>query len=388
MLGDNILTDAAGHYNYFKKLKDSTDPGVLAKQLYMENMYAIRIVSPGVYTSKQAKNTPNIILNSLVDTLNTKAKVPHTLVILMNDYRFWNNKDLLDQQMNRILHRFLREIRRIVEARNLSLPPRAVNWDYPRIFLSLALPLPNNMTKPYPKGFKANRKAYNQLLQEEEDQLNYHSISMASFSSENENNLFSEDGVITQKGYRAMWTMISDTIHKSDNQIRIEINKARAKHLAAQMTSMKSEAQNKSGSLSDSDVSEIDCGDRSRERTRKVTKRALIDEFNSSDRRNFNQKSQPDSPSSTIVNITQHAPFIIRIAMEVSIASLTVITTITNHRTGESTKNGSQIGGTRNQIDNKHMMSLGVQLSFNHIGWILSDQFCSHCRAGKGWGQL
>lgn len=302
VLGDNILTDAAGHYNYFKKNKDTKGLETLTNQLYMENMYAIRIVSPGIYTARQAKNTPNIILNMLVDTLNTKAKVPHTLVILMNDYRFWNNRDLLaTYQMERIIHRFLKEIRRIIEARNLSLPPRAVNWDYPRIFISQALPLPNNMSKPYPKGFKANRSEYNQLLQREEAQLNYQSVNMSAFSSENGNNLFSEDGAITQKGFRTIWTTISDAIHKSDNQNRINANKAKAKQLAAQMASATSEATHSVRQLSDADdESEINNMDGCRKKKTKLTKRALLDEFNSSHRQTNTSKSLQDSPNSEI----------------------------------------------------------------------------------------
>lgn len=156
VLGDALLKEAAGHYSYFKKKKGEQKSADL-QPLYMESMYAIRMVMSGIYTAKQAKNIPSIILNSLEDTLNVKAKVPHTLVILINNSRFWNDADLLQYQMDRILKRFFKEIARIIEDRNLSLPPRAVNWDYPRIFITKALPLPNNMSKPYPKGFKANR---------------------------------------------------------------------------------------------------------------------------------------------------------------------------------------------------------------------------------------
>lgn len=306
VLGDCILTEAAGHYNYFKKLKDSNGPESISKQLYMETMYAIRIIPPGLYTHKQARNIPNLILNSLVDTLNTKAKVPHTLVIMMNDYRFWNDMNILTHQMDRLIFRFLKEIRRIVESRNLSLPPRAVNWDYPRIFLTRALPLPNNMSTPYPKGFKANRRKFNRLLLKFEEDLNYKSINMPDFACENENQFFTENGGITQKGYRNIWSTISDAIHKSDNQTRINLNKAKAKQLSAQITVTKSEMRDINDPFKDeSDISDIEYIDDHQEPKIKSTKRALLQEFDSSDTTKQVVKCKPKqnyyhSPSSTV----------------------------------------------------------------------------------------
>lgn len=137
--------------------------------------------------------------------------------------------------MERLISKFICELRRIIEARNLSLPPRAVNWDYPRIFISRALPLPNNMTKPYPKGFKANRRRYNRLLQRGEEQLNYRSFNFSDFTCENSNKLFADDGSLTPLGYSNIWMTISDIIHKSDNHNRITANKLRAKQIAAEI---------------------------------------------------------------------------------------------------------------------------------------------------------
>lgn len=261
-------------------------------------MYAIRIISPGVYTNKQAKNIPNIVLNSLVDTLNVKAKVPHTLIIILNDHRFWNDSNMLKYQMERILARFFKEIRRIAEARNNSLPPRAVNWDYPRIFVTKALPLPNNLPS-YPRGFKANRAEFNMLLQQGEQQHNYKSIALPEFTCDNEHNLFNKYGSLTQKGYRTLWITISDAVHRSDNLTRININKAKAKQLSAQITLTKSE-------LNDDDQSEDSLsgiqylGDNTHRNARepKPTKRALINDFNAQSR--LTEDDDTDSPTSVI----------------------------------------------------------------------------------------
>lgn len=297
ILGDSLLTNASSHYNQFKK-KNLPRDGTL----YMENLYAIRIVSSGIYTAEQAKNIPSILLNSIVDTLNVKAKVPHSIVILINDQRFWNNGDLLTyHQMERIINRFFKEIRRIIEDRNLSLPPRAVNWDYPRIFISKALPLPNNMTKPYPKGFKANRRKYNKLIQRGEIQHNYRSINFAEFTGENANALFSNDGSISTQGYTYLWSAISDAIHKADNFDRIMINKAKAKQLAAEISVTLSEISNMKKCTDVSDISDIEeLKGETCDIQHKSVKRSLCPDFERSSLQAQRQVVSQMSPASNV----------------------------------------------------------------------------------------
>lgn len=118
-----------------------------------------------------------------------------------------------------------------------------MNWEYPRLFITKALPLPNNMTKPYPKGFKSNRRRYNRLLQRGEQDNNYKTINLSEFTSENTNKFFTADGTITQQGYKNLWITISDAIHKVDNTERIILNKLRAKQLSAQISITSEELQ-------------------------------------------------------------------------------------------------------------------------------------------------
>lgn len=299
IIGDGLLTNAAGHYNTFKRRQGDPKASLELQQdsLYIENMYAIRIVPLGLYTTKQAQNLPNILLNALVDTLNIKAKVPHTLIVIINDHKFWNNHDLLEHQMERIIKRFIKEIRRIAEARNLSLPARAVNWDYPRIFITKALPLPNNMSKTYPKGFKPNRRRYNRLLQRGEHYSNYRAINLSDFTCENSNNFFNEDGSITPDGYKNFWITISDAVHKADNANRITLNKLRAKQLAAQITVTSKEMRDIHADDTISDIEMLqDTSDSDQNKPlhkqdkAKRPRRALLGDFNQSS----------DSPASTI----------------------------------------------------------------------------------------
>lgn len=44
-------------------------------------------------------NVPKLILEGLVETLNQNAKIPHTLIVVINDKSFWNNKDLLEHHV-------------------------------------------------------------------------------------------------------------------------------------------------------------------------------------------------------------------------------------------------------------------------------------------------
>lgn len=288
------------HYSASKKSREND-----SQQFYIESMYAIRLVPPGLYTNTQAKNMPNIILNALVDTLNIKAKVPHTIVIIINDHRFWNDADLLTYQMERILHRFIKEIKRIAEARNTSLPPRAVNWNYPRLFLTRALPLPNNMTRPYPKGFKPNRRRYNRLLQKSEDHCRYTTINFPEFTCDNDNKLFEQDGSISNKGYTQLWATISDAVHKADNQERINMNRARAKQLSAQITLTKEEMKHpfKSEANTWSDIDALPDDGQKATLTKRGAKRGLLEDFDACGKKKIIRNNRPDpdsSPDSTI----------------------------------------------------------------------------------------
>lgn len=282
-------------------------------------MYAIKIIPSGIYSRRQAANMPNIILNNLVDTLNMKAKVPHTVVIIINDSDFWNNADMLQYQMDRILFRFIKEIKRIAEARNLSLPPKAVNWDYPRIFITRALPLPNNMVKPYPKGFKANRRRYNRLLLKGEDKQEYLSINLPEFNSENSNGLFASDGTLTHKGYKCFWTTISDAIHRADNNSRILLNKAKAKQLAQQVTvTTKDFDQSQEDSSDISDIDHLETAttrENNTEYSSHTVRRALVSEFNQQEQprskllKMHSQQMQDQVSSSPQSDISQYFTF-------------------------------------------------------------------------------
>lgn len=238
VIGDNILNQAAGHYEQFK-VADKTNGTGDKNTLYMEHNYYVKRITSGEYQVdyKTIPNIPAMLLGNLVETLNEPrhAKVPHTIVIILNDYRFWNNKPILQNEMGEILRKFIKELKSIMEARNYALPEKAADWNNPRIFITRALPLPNNMTKPYPKGFRANRRRFNRLLQKGADKGKYKMINLHSFTCENKNQLFNEDGRINDEGYRELWIAVNDAIHKEDVLETVLLRKLRAKKLAQEV---------------------------------------------------------------------------------------------------------------------------------------------------------
>lgn len=203
----------------------------------MEKRYYVKRVPPGTYSYDKdvPLNAPSIIVNNYISTLNDvdSAKVPHTIVILWNDYRFWNNSDLLQHQMKRILHKFVKEIKKITEIRNFDLPEKAANWSFPIIFISQPLPLPNNMTTRYPDSYKSNRRRFTRLLQKGEAKDGYITINFDEFTCENKNKFFNKNGTIAPEGYDYIWLAVSEAIQSNDECQEKLIRRAKAKQLAA-----------------------------------------------------------------------------------------------------------------------------------------------------------
>lgn len=233
VIGDKLLNEAAGHYQRFKP-----KPGEIVDDntLYIERRYNLKRIPPGIYSySKDLPfNAPELLISSFIDTLNepSNAKLPDILLILWNDYRFWNNELLLKNHMSKIIRKFIKELKKIAEIRNDALPEKAANWQNPRIFISNPLPLPNNMGH-YPMRFKANRRKFTRILQKGSAKDGYTIINFDDFTSENANKFFHQDGAISEEGFTYMWTTISDAIHTSDKKQEILSRKAKAKELAA-----------------------------------------------------------------------------------------------------------------------------------------------------------
>lgn len=218
-------------------------------RLYLDKHYAVKMITPGMYNHN---NVPLVVLDGLVETLNREPKLPHTMILILNDKGFWNNKDLLTFQMERILNKFFKEMHKIIDARKYALDDNAVNWDQPRILVTRPLPLPSNLlAENYPTGFRSNRRKFNKLLDNVKIDGKFTVINLNAFTSQNKEKLFNMDGSISEKGYDQIWVELSDCVQKEDEKQRIISNKVKAKQIAQEL----------SVELMRSDDSDQDCMD-------------------------------------------------------------------------------------------------------------------------------
>lgn len=233
VLGDKTLNEAAGHYQKFKP-----KPGEIVDDttLYLERQYDLKRIPPGIYSYDKDKpfNAPALIMDNFVDTLNlpNNPKVPDTVVILWNDYHFWNDEIILQNNMVKVLHKFIKEIRKVAEIRNFALPEKAANWDNPRIFVTRPLPLPNGLGR-YPANFKANRRKFLKLLHKGSKRDGYTTINFDEFSCENKNKYFNTNGTISDDGYNYIWMAISNKIQEIDKEQDKLRRRIKAKQLAS-----------------------------------------------------------------------------------------------------------------------------------------------------------
>lgn len=152
----------------------------------------------------------------------------------------------------------MKEFNKIIDARKYALDDKAVNWDYPRLFIKRPLPLPSNLpSHNYPAGFRSNRRKYNKLLDKAKEYGKFSIMNLGSFNSQNKNQLFNKNGSISDKGFEQFWIEISDTIKKDDDQTRIMANKLKAKQLAKSM-----EAELLLSSESDNEVNKPEIKDK------------------------------------------------------------------------------------------------------------------------------
>lgn len=232
IVGDNLLREASGHFEKLRKdLKSEKGNSSEDNRIYLDKNYAIKIVSPGMYTGN---NIPLVILDSVVDTMNEIPKLPHTVIMVVNDRKFWNDKFLLKKHMETILSKFMKEFHKITDLRKYALDDKAVEWDQPRVFITRPLPLPNNLPKEsYPAGFRSNRRKYNRILDRVRKQGKFSIINLNGFTSQNKGNLFTESGSISEKGFQQFWIELSNAVQLDDDNVRIIARKIKAKQISS-----------------------------------------------------------------------------------------------------------------------------------------------------------
>lgn len=317
IIGDALMMEAAGHYNRVKRdllarkmeLSDTDNVESGDNKLYIDENYAVKVTTPGI---NNVSSIPAIVANTFVDLLNENPKLPHSLIIAVDDYKFWNDRDLLASEMKWILKKFMKEMIKIAELRKLALHTKAVDWESPRFFITRPLPLPNNMPSEfYPKGFRANRRRFCKLLDRVATKCGFEQINLPEFQSNNDKQFFDKAGEISEKGFTMFWISISDAVHKVDDRHQIQFNKRKAKRLAQAIAASASKIDGNESGIeklpdSDSDQDPTSKGNTSTKETaskitrnspRRVPKRSLQKVFDSRSSSPQTRNEQPKSPS-------------------------------------------------------------------------------------------
>lgn len=206
VIGDSFLNLAAQHLEYWKALA-RRDPH---EALYMLHWYNVKAVIPQSTTS----NSAEIITASLVAMLNNRPKLPHTLVMLLGDTKFWCEDNALKYCMDTILIGLLKEIKRIIALRQSDLPPKAVAQDPLLYFIKLHWK-PDNAVDSVPM-YPKKRRTFNKLLDTIMRPRGVHTISLNEITVKIDKNFFLNHGSLSELGLRQIWKSLSNALSDYD----------------------------------------------------------------------------------------------------------------------------------------------------------------------------
>lgn len=159
-------------------------------------------------------NALEVILSSLVGALNNRPKLPHTIIIMLGDIKFWCDHQSLQFTMDSLLKVLIKEIKRIIQVRQRDLPVKAQSDD-PRLFAVKLNWKPEKAVDSvafYPK----KRRTFNKLLDSVVRPRGVSTILLHEINDQWDPDLFLGHGELSQKGYRQVWSSLSKAIHDFD----------------------------------------------------------------------------------------------------------------------------------------------------------------------------
>lgn len=109
VIGDNYMTLLSQHLDYWKD-QARINPH---EALYMLRWFDVKAISP----QSSSTNAVEVIVSSLIGTLNTRPKPPDILVVMFGDVKFWCEPQALRFTMDSIIKVLLKEIRRVLQLR-------------------------------------------------------------------------------------------------------------------------------------------------------------------------------------------------------------------------------------------------------------------------------
>lgn len=207
VLGDSFLTMAAQHLEYWKAAAQR-DPH---ETTYMLKWYDVKTIS----SQSASSNAVEVITTLLVTMLNTQPKLPHTIVVLLGDTKFWCDDIALKYAMDTIMIGLLKEIKRIIQLRQRDLPPKAVSPDPLIYFVKLHWKPENAIDSVwmYPK----KRRTFNRLLDSIMRPRGVKTISLNEITVKVDKGFFLNHRSLSERGFRQIWKSLSEAISDFDN---------------------------------------------------------------------------------------------------------------------------------------------------------------------------
>lgn len=202
VIGDSYMTFVAQHLEYWKE-KARKDPH---EAIYILRWFDVKAFPPNNIST----NAVEVILTTLIGVLNTRPKLPHTLVIMLGDIRFWCDAQALRFTMDTIIKSLVKEIKRIIEQRQRDLPVKAVGRD-PLIFFVKLNWKPEkaiDLVSAYPK----KRRTFNKLLDSIVRPRGGNTILLHEINEKFDENMFLNHGELSDKGFRQIWASLSDAL--------------------------------------------------------------------------------------------------------------------------------------------------------------------------------
>lgn len=202
VIGDQQMTLVAQHLDYWKEC---------AQKNPHDTIHMLRWYDVKAFPSQSAStNAVEVVLYSLIGALNTRPKLPQIIVVMLGDVKFWCESQALKFTMDSILMILLREIKRIVEARQQDLPVKAVGPD-PAIFFVKLLWKPEKAIDSV-SGYPQKRHTFNKLLDSIVRPRGANTITLHEINDRCDEDLFLTHGNLSEKGYRQIWKSLSEAI--------------------------------------------------------------------------------------------------------------------------------------------------------------------------------
>lgn len=198
---------AAQHLEYWKE-KARRD---LHKALHILRWYDVKAFIP----QSTSANAVEVILSTLVAGLNNRPKLPDVIIVMLGDVKFWCEPQALRFTMDTIIKSLLKELRQIIQARQKDLPVKANGKDPTLFFVKLNWKPEKALDSVsfYPK----KRRTFNKLLDSIVRPRGCSTILLHEINGKLDQNLFLSHGELSERGYRQVWSSLSEAIHDFEN---------------------------------------------------------------------------------------------------------------------------------------------------------------------------